>query len=158
KQPLRRGERAVEQHVIDDEPHEQRLDHLQSAADQREQKEERDRIAVRFEPAQILAHVLAACALAYRALVRCCGCGIDAGGQALEPFRRVGRVVETPALVVLDEPVVPRPRRTRFPLAAVRPGAHRPLPAGSSAIDWMTSPSMIPSTTSMPLTTSANTV
>ena len=41
---------GIQQHAIDDEPHEQRLDHLQSRHQHCEEKDDRDRIAVRPQP------------------------------------------------------------------------------------------------------------
>ena len=50
---------VFEQHAVDDEPHEQRLDHLQARGDQREHEERADRVAMRPQPAQVFAQVLA---------------------------------------------------------------------------------------------------
>ena len=52
-------ERRVQQHAVDDEPHEERLDHLEPGDDQREQEEHADRVAVRPQPAQVIAQVFA---------------------------------------------------------------------------------------------------
>ena len=50
----------VQQDAVDDEPHEQRLDHLESRGRQRQREHRRDAVAMRPEPAEILANVLAA--------------------------------------------------------------------------------------------------
>ena len=49
----------VEQHAVDDEPHEERLDHLQAGADEREREDDGDAVAMRPEPAEVLAEILA---------------------------------------------------------------------------------------------------
>ena len=88
-QARRRVQLGVQQHAVDDEPHEQRLDHLQSGGQQREQEDRGDRVAVRPQPAQVLAQVLApfgsarACGSRWRTLFR----GIRAAGR-FAPSRR----------------------------------------------------------------------
>ena len=57
-----RAQVRVEQHAVDDEPHEQRLDHLQAGADEREPEDDADAVAMRPQPAQIFAKVLASLA------------------------------------------------------------------------------------------------
>ena len=49
---------GVEQDAIDDESHEERLDHLEAGREQREQKEEGDGKSMRPQPADVLAEVL----------------------------------------------------------------------------------------------------
>ena len=53
-------QRGVEEHAVDDEPHEERLDHLEPGAEEREPEDGADRVAMRPEPAQVVAQVLAA--------------------------------------------------------------------------------------------------
>ena len=54
----RRGvQGGVEQDAIDDEPDEQRLDHLEAGGHQRQHEDRGDREPVRPQPPQVLAHV-----------------------------------------------------------------------------------------------------
>ena len=59
REPRRPVERRVQEHAVDDEPHEERLDHLEPGADQREDEDGADRVAMRPQPAQVVAQVLA---------------------------------------------------------------------------------------------------
>ena len=52
----RHVQRSVEQDAVDDEPDEQRLDHLEAGGHQREHEDRGDRVPVRPQPAQVLAH------------------------------------------------------------------------------------------------------
>ena len=51
-------ERGIEQHAVDDEPHEERLDHLECGDHERQGEQGRDRISMRRQPPRILAQVL----------------------------------------------------------------------------------------------------
>ena len=53
-----RVQRGVQQHAVDDEAHEQRLDHLEPGRDQREREEQANREAVRPQPADVVAEIL----------------------------------------------------------------------------------------------------
>src|SRR3954471_2053333 len=83
-------EALVENDLIDDEPHEQRLDHLEARDHQRYDKDERQLGAMRPQPTDVVAHVAAT--------------------RAAPPWRRrlprilrFGGLVETAMLVVVDE-------------------------------------------------------
>ena len=60
--PLGRAQVRVEEHAVDDEPHEQRLDHLQAGADERETEDDADAVSMRPQPAQVFSKVLASLA------------------------------------------------------------------------------------------------
>ena len=57
-QPLRRFQLAIQQNAVNDEPHEQRLDHFQRRDRQRKAKHGGNRPAMRPKPVQILAQIL----------------------------------------------------------------------------------------------------
>src|SRR5437660_1240978 len=69
-QARRRIQLLIEQHAIHHESHEQRLDHLQTSARQSNYEESANRITMRPEPAQILAHVFPPLALLFAARFR----------------------------------------------------------------------------------------
>ena len=58
RDPFGSAQAGVEQDAIDDESHEERLDHLETGGQQREQKEEGDGESMRPQPADVLAEVL----------------------------------------------------------------------------------------------------
>ena len=93
---------GVQQHPVDDEPHEQRLDHLQSRRHQGEHEDRDHGVAMRPEPAQVLAQVLTPLA------GRTVGAGgrDAAGGRGCAEasiFRWLRRSVEAPPRVVPTE-------------------------------------------------------
>ena len=95
-------EPLVQDHTIDDEPHEQRLDHLQTGDHQGDEEHRAELVAVRPEPVDVLAQVSAA--------------GARGGGRRW-PFPGaaavfVGDGVQPPVLIVLDELLVSLARRT----------------------------------------------
>ena len=53
---------CIQQHAINNEPHEQRLDHLQSGAHEGDNQQRADRVTMRPQPAQVLAQILASLA------------------------------------------------------------------------------------------------
>ena len=53
-------ERRIQQHAVDDEPHEERLDHFQARRAKGEDRSRHDRKPMRPQPAEIIAHILAA--------------------------------------------------------------------------------------------------
>src|SRR5207245_9710454 len=94
-EPRRGVQPSIEQHPIDDEPHEQRLDHLQSGRQQGEYQKREGGVAIRPQPAQVLSYVRPSLAARW------------APGVA-----RLSRVVEAPVFVVLDEAAIALARRT----------------------------------------------
>ena len=89
-----RSSAGVEQHAVDDEPHEQRLDHLEPGAEERQQEDAGDRVAVRPQPAQVVAKVLAALLLLAAAGFR---------REDVVRFVRFRRLVQLLPLVSVDE-------------------------------------------------------
>ena len=79
---------GIQQHPVDDIPHEQRLHHLQARGRQCQAQQCGGRIAIGPQPAQIFAKVLAR--LAWR---------LTLGFQSR-------RIVHTPALVILNEGLI----------------------------------------------------
>jgi hypothetical protein len=90
RQPQRGRQIAVQEHAIDDEPHEQRLDHLEPGDQQREQENRRHRQPVRRQPAQVLAQVFAPLVW-------------DRRRRRLGTVGRCGRLVEAVVPVIVDE-------------------------------------------------------
>jgi hypothetical protein len=91
------GEVCVEQHVIDHEAHEQRLDHLQPGHDQRDDEEEADGVAVGAKPAEVVEEVFASFAAAV-------GRRRGAVGVGLAVVLVLGLIfIESAVLVVFDE-------------------------------------------------------
>src|SRR5690349_7909787 len=86
--------------MVDDEAHEQRLDHLQRPRKQREQKYRGDGVAMRFEPTQIVADVLPP--IAFR-LGGGRGLALLGGRQGALRAIRLRAVIETLVSVVFDE-------------------------------------------------------
>src|SRR4051812_37792470 len=76
-QALRARERCWQQDVVDDVPHEERFDHVESGCNYGEDEYGRDFVAVRFEPAQVFTNVLTTRLRFRRALVVLC----DATGR-----------------------------------------------------------------------------
>ena len=76
-QPRGAVERLVEQHAVDDEPHEERLDHLEAGGDQREHEEAGNREAVRPQPVHVVAQVFAPLAGRWPCLVGAGGFGFS---------------------------------------------------------------------------------
>ena len=124
----RRGvERGVQQDAVDDEPHEQRLDHLQPGADQRQHEQRSDAVAVRPQPTQILAEILTAFAAQQRWLrfFRLADVGLHALGDRPLATGFIGTVVEPPVVVVTNEVLVTLSRRTRVTVTRIVRLAHR---------------------------------
>jgi hypothetical protein len=97
-------DRRIQQDAIDDEPHEERLDHLQPGADEREQEQRRHPIAMWPQPTQVLAEILTTLAAEQRRLgVR--NAGLDTRPRLDRPLaaRLVRTVVKPPVLIVADE-------------------------------------------------------
>ena len=80
----------VEQHAVDNEPHEERLDHLKARADQRQSEDHTDAVPMRPEPAEILPQVLAPLSTQPCRGLFC----------RLQPFGRVELIVEQVLLVL----------------------------------------------------------
>jgi len=91
-------EPPIQDHVVDNEPQEQRLDHLQTGDDEGEGKHRTEGVAVRPEPVDVLAQVGAARA------------------RGRSPSRPatvfVGDGIQPPPLIVLDELLVSLAGRT----------------------------------------------
>src|SRR5439155_25739065 len=122
---------------IDQEPTEERLDHPESSAEQRQHEDHSHRDAVRPQPAQVLAHVLAPLAAARRfrrrhLVARMC--------RLLESLPVCfGQLVEALMLVVLDEFEVSLTRRAPA-VHVVRSMTARPS-SPVSGISAVTAPS-----------------
>src|SRR5439155_26662008 len=121
----RRVQSRVQEHLVNDEPHEQRLDHLQSRDQQRENEQRADGVPMRPEPAQVLAHILTPLAATLAPGFR--------RGSVLACLRRIAalllvlgllRVVESLVLVVLNEATIAMARRARMLLASFDAVAH----------------------------------
>ena len=109
-------ERRVEQDAIDDEPDEERLDHLQAGAGKAESEHEDDREAVWPQPPAVGAEKLTAAAgqKAFRFRRRVGAAGVAAGGsidRALFRRRSFRGGVEAMLLVIPDEAAVALARR-----------------------------------------------
>ena len=78
-------------------PHEERLDELDRRSRGREEEHERDPVAVRSEPVQVLPHELAALALPL----------LIALGVGPAKTLRIRQLVQPPVAIVVDEPPVP---------------------------------------------------
>ncbi len=112
-QPLGLVEGGVQQDAVDDEPHEQRLDHLEPRHHQREEEHQRDAAAMRPEPADVLAEVLAALAAAPTGLRGGLGLGRWRGRVRLLFLRllaAVGVVIQPAMPIVLHEIAIALPR------------------------------------------------
>ncbi len=103
-----RGQSRVQEHLVNDEPHEQRFEQLKARGQQRENKERADRVTMRPQPAQILPHMLtppdAKRAFGFRRrCVLACLCRIVA---PLLVVVGLFRVIQPPAFVVLNEATI----------------------------------------------------
>ncbi len=114
----------VEQHSINDEPHEERLEHFKSRSQQRQDKECHDRVTMWPKPAAVLAQILAPLAMTLAFGLRQLA--------FVSFYRAVGlllafaflRIVETVPFVIFDETEVTPARRTAMTLRVSIPLAH----------------------------------
>jgi hypothetical protein len=113
-EPRRQVEPRVQQHLVDDVPHEERLHHFQAGDDQRQRRDDDDRATVRPEPAEVFAEIL----LPVAALPRQAGLrGVRLRRRRLDlalRFRGVDELIEAVLPVILDELAVALSRRRRL--------------------------------------------
>src|SRR5262249_43447182 len=116
---------GVQQHAIDHEPHEQRLNHFQTGHEQCQDKDRADRISMRPKPPQILAQIFTpfsatfAPSVLFRRRLVCLGLPIE----MLFVFDAVRGLVEPAELVILYKPAITLTRGVRS-LETFRPVAH----------------------------------
>jgi hypothetical protein len=103
-------ERGVQEDAVDDEPHEQRLDHLESGRDKGERQYEPDRIAVGRQPAKIVTDVVAACS--------------PVADRRFSGPAALFRGVEPPLTIVVDECAIAAPGRTLMTSGSLHEGAN----------------------------------
>src|SRR2546423_14781462 len=101
---------CIEEDAIDHESHEERLDHLQARARQSNEEQRAHGEAMRPEPAQILAHVLPAPALAFAVrfrLLRLAVLSLRGFAVRVLLLAILLRSIQFPARIILDATAIP---------------------------------------------------